>query len=150
MSAATVGCLTVNNNIETMLRATGQPYAQKASHTFPRGAILAYGASRTFGTDFRCTSRKDGMFCRSLVNGRCFLTAREGQQLTCSPRSRPGGTARQNCHPSYEGACLDPNASDYDCAGGSGNGPKYTGTVRVVGPDEFGLDADGDGLGCEP
>jgi micrococcal nuclease len=57
--------------------------------------------------------------------------------------------AQPSCHPSYEGACLDPGASDYDCAGGSGNGPRYTGAVRVVGSDEFGLDGDGDGLGCE-
>jgi hypothetical protein len=55
----------------------------------------------------------------------------------------------KKCHPSYKGACLDPRASDYDCIGGSGNGPKYTGVVRVVGPDVFRLDADGDGLGCE-
>jgi hypothetical protein len=54
-----------------------------------------------------------------------------------------------NCHPSYTGACLDPNASDYDCAGGSGDGPKYTGYVNVVGYDEYGLDSDGDGAGCE-
>lgn len=54
-----------------------------------------------------------------------------------------------DCHPSYTGACLDPNASDYDCAGGSGDGPKYTGFVRVVGYDEYGLDSDNDGLGCE-
>ena len=60
-------------------------------------------------------------------------------------RRSPSG----NCHPSYKGACLDPNASDYDCAGGSGNGPKYTGPVRVVGPDDFGLDRDGDGYACE-
>lgn len=53
------------------------------------------------------------------------------------------------CHPSYTGACLDPNASDYDCAGGSGNGPKYTGPVQVVGYDEYGLDTDDDGYGCE-
>ena len=33
--------------------------------------------------------------------------------------------------------------------GGSGNGPLYTGTVRVVGPDEYDLDRDGDGVGCE-
>jgi len=57
----------------------------------------------------------------------------------------PGG----KCHPSYKGACRDPNASDYDCAGGSGNEPVYTGPVRVVGVDVFGLDADGDGYGCE-
>lgn len=53
------------------------------------------------------------------------------------------------CHPSYEGACLMPDASDYDCAGGSGDGPYYTGRVSVVGPDVFGLDGDGDGVGCE-
>jgi hypothetical protein len=55
----------------------------------------------------------------------------------------------RKCHPSYKGKCLDPNASDYDCIGGSGNGPKYTGLVRVVGPDVFRLDADHDGWGCE-
>jgi hypothetical protein len=54
------------------------------------------------------------------------------------------------CHPSYEGACLDPGIFDYDCAGGSGNGPEYVpGPVRVVGPDDYELDADGDGVGCE-
>ena len=56
--------------------------------------------------------------------------------------------SEQKCHPSYSG-CLNPNASDYDCIGGSGNGPYYTGTVRVLGPDVFGLDRDGDGWGCE-
>lgn len=53
-----------------------------------------------------------------------------------------------SCHPSYSG-CLNPNASDYDCEGGSGNGPYYTGAVRVIGPDVFGLDRDKDGWGCE-
>lgn len=52
------------------------------------------------------------------------------------------------CHPSYSG-CLKANANDYDCAGGSGNGPYYTGKVRVIGPDVFGLDRDRDGWGCE-
>jgi hypothetical protein len=56
---------------------------------------------------------------------------------------------KQQCHPSYKGACLDPYASDYDCLGGSGNGPKYTGIVRVVGPDVYRLDANGNGIGCE-
>ena len=57
--------------------------------------------------------------------------------------------AKKRCHKSYRGRCLKPNAYDYDCVGGSGNGPYYTGLVRVVGPDVFRLDADGDGLGCE-
>jgi hypothetical protein len=54
-----------------------------------------------------------------------------------------------DCDPNYSGACLDPHAYDYDCAGGSGDGPDYTGTVTVVGEDHYGLDADGDGIGCE-
>jgi hypothetical protein len=58
-----------------------------------------------------------------------------------------GSTA--SCHPSYKGACLDPNASDYDCEGGSGDGPKYTGYVRVVGYDQYDLDGNNDGEGCE-
>ena len=57
--------------------------------------------------------------------------------------------ATPDCHPSYAGACLDPDASDYDCCGGSGNGPEYTGRVTVVGPDVFDLDRDSDGIGCE-
>jgi hypothetical protein len=63
--------------------------------------------------------------------------------------AKPRPTPVDDCHDSYTGACLDPNASDYDCAGGSGDGPKYTGTVTVVGPDVFGLDGDSDGIGCE-
>jgi len=54
------------------------------------------------------------------------------------------------CDPNYSGACLNPYSSDYDCEGGSGNGPDYTGEVTVVGEDHYGLDADGDGVGCEP
>jgi hypothetical protein len=68
--------------------------------------------------------------------------ASEISEETAEPES-------EECDPNYQGACLDPNASDYDCAGGSGNGPDYTGEVIVVGEDHFGLDADGDGIGCE-
>jgi len=52
------------------------------------------------------------------------------------------------CHSSYSG-CLNPNASDYDCSGGQGDGPYYTGKVQVIGPDVFRLDRDGDGWACE-
>lgn len=51
------------------------------------------------------------------------------------------------CHPSYD-PCV-PITSDVDCEGGSGNGPAYTGRVRVIGPDEYDLDRDGNGIGCE-
>jgi hypothetical protein len=55
-----------------------------------------------------------------------------------------------SCDPSYPNDCLRDGIGDYDCAGGSGNGPNYVrGPVRVVGSDPFGLDRDGDGWGCE-
>ena len=54
-----------------------------------------------------------------------------------------------NCDPNYEGACLDPNSADYDCEGGSGDGPDYTGPVTVVGDDHYGLNRDPDSLACE-
>ncbi len=64
------------------------------------------------------------------------------------PTGQAAPTARK-CHPSYKLRCLKSNAYDYDCIGGSGNGPLYTGRVKVVGPDVFRLDADHDGWGCE-
>ena len=58
-------------------------------------------------------------------------------------------TPSSSCDPNYSGACV-PIASDVDCAGGSGNGPAYVqGPVRVIGSDIYGLDRDGNGIGCE-
>jgi hypothetical protein len=54
------------------------------------------------------------------------------------------------CDPNYSGACLDPYAYDYDCKGGSGDGPEYTGPVTVVGEDHYDLDREEDGYACEP
>jgi hypothetical protein len=65
------------------------------------------------------------------------------------PPSSPPPSSSPTCDPNYQGACLNPNASDYDCLGGSGDGPFYTGRVVVVGYDRYGLDADRDGVGCE-
>jgi hypothetical protein len=64
-------------------------------------------------------------------------------------KSACDGGGGMNCDPNYSGECLDPNALDYDCAGASGDGPKYTGQVQVLGNDHYGLDTDGDGVGCE-
>jgi len=52
------------------------------------------------------------------------------------------------CDPNYT-PCV-PIDSDVDCAGGKGDGPSYVrGPVRVVGADPYGLDRDGDGVGCD-
>lgn len=56
----------------------------------------------------------------------------------------------EECDPNYENPPCVPIASDVDCAGGSGNGPEYVqGPVTVIGDDIYGLDRDGDGVGCE-
>jgi hypothetical protein len=62
----------------------------------------------------------------------------------------PAAHGKQKCDTNYKGRCLKPNVSDYDCAGGSGNGPYYvSGPFRVVGRDHYRLDADHDGIACE-
>lgn len=71
------------------------------------------------------------------------LLCNSGSSQFCPPPPPPGG----ECHPSYD-PCV-PITSDVDCAGGGGNGPVYTGRVRVIGPDEYGLDNNNDGIGCE-
>lgn len=53
----------------------------------------------------------------------------------------------QDCTPGYS-PCI-PIGPDVDCAGGSGNGPRYVGRVTVTGADPYDLDRDGDGIGCE-
>ena len=65
------------------------------------------------------------------------------------PEPEPEPEPESGCDPNYAGGCV-PIDSDVDCAGGSGNGPSYVnGPVRVVGSDIYGLDSDGDGIGCE-
>jgi micrococcal nuclease len=55
-----------------------------------------------------------------------------------------------NCDPSYPDVCIPVGSEDYDCAGGSGDGPNYiTGPLRVLPPDPHHLDGNGDGIGCE-
>ncbi|APE34003.1 hypothetical protein BOX37_08495 [Nocardia mangyaensis] len=72
------------------------------------------------------------------------LLCGSGSSQFCPPPPPPPSG---ECHPSYD-PCL-PITSDVDCAGGSGDGPVYSGPVRVIGPDDYGLDSDGDGFGCE-
>lgn len=63
-------------------------------------------------------------------------------------------TPKARCEPSYPNVCIPIGSADYDCAGGSGNGPNYIqGPIQVrwdvPNPDPHGLDRDRDGWGCE-
>lgn len=76
-------------------------------------------------------------------------------QLNCgeeafSPTPEAAGQPQeQECDPSYPDVCIPPDADDYDCEGGSGDGPNYIeGPLQVLPPDPHDLDPDGDGLGC--
>ncbi len=73
--------------------------------------------------------------------------ARPGRQVTIVVAEPAPSSEGTDCTPGYS-PCLPP-ASDYDCIGGSGDGPEYTGTVEVTGSDPYGLDSDNDGIGCE-
>jgi hypothetical protein len=77
---------------------------------------------------------------------RCTAPRREPQVATLpEPPTEPAS----ECDPNYEGACLDPDSPDYDCEGGEGDGPDYTGPVTVVGEDHHDLNRDPDALACE-
>jgi len=82
------------------------------------------------------------------VGGKYDIRATRGNKVIRF-QYRNSRSSHGNCDPNYQDACLRPDVSDYDCAGGSGNGPYYTGRVIVVGDDHYGLDADSDGVGCE-
>jgi resuscitation-promoting factor RpfB len=87
---------------------------------------------------------KDTVLSETPLAGTGVLPGRNVNLVIAKPASITTGS---NCTPGYS-PCLPP-AYDYDCIGGSGDGPEYTGLVRVTGSDPYGLDADNDGYGCE-
>jgi hypothetical protein len=60
------------------------------------------------------------------------------------PVTDPPTTApiASNCDPNYTGQCVPTGVPDVNCS-------QLTGPVTVVGIDIYGLDSDGDGIGCE-
>jgi hypothetical protein len=81
-----------------------------------------------------------------------------GSQGTCASAvsrvvvNQPPAPPPSNCTPGYAPCLVYHGGADYDCYGGSGNGPYYTApgvTYRVTGYDPYGLDSDNDGYGCE-
>ena len=142
---------------------------ESASHryVFPTGFTLAPGESVTvytgcgddFGTDLYWCAVGSAVWNND--GDTAFLTDPNGNTHSSLPyvapttttssttTTEPSGGGGEECHPSYQGACVPVGVEDVDCAAGSGNGPFYVGRVTVVGHDEYGLDRDGDGVGCE-
>jgi len=67
-----------------------------------------------------------------------------GPAATPKPTRKAGGGGGSSCHDAYR-PCL-PITGDLDCADVRAMG---LAPVRVVGPDDYYLDSDNDGLGCE-
>ena len=79
-----------------------------------------------------------------------LLTAVAATIVLAAAAGPAAAKRHHRCDPNYKGRCLRPNVSDYDCAGGGGNGPYYvSGPFRVVGTDHYRLDADHDRIACE-
>jgi hypothetical protein len=111
--------------------------------------VVADSSSLT--TKARLTASPDSQVAAETAGATSQSKRRSEERARAASRAAKARAAqRQRCDPNYQGACLDPDARDYDCEGGSGDGPKYTGTVRVVGSDPYDLDRDGDGTGCDP
>jgi hypothetical protein len=94
------------------------------------------------------TTGKDGVVLSQSPRGETRAQPKSVVHILISNVQRsPDAGGNSNCTPGYS-PCLPP-ASDYDCRGGTGNGPKYSGPVRVTGSDPYDLDRDGDGRACE-
>lgn len=109
--------------------------------------VNAEGDAREFARQVLAVERREIREREEEEREAAKLVAREEQEAREEAEAAEEEAAEE-CNPNYSG-CLDPFASDYDCAGGSGDGPLYTGTVEVIGYDEYGLDDDGDGIGCD-
>ncbi|UJA20961.1 hypothetical protein HJD18_12560 [Thermoleophilia bacterium SCSIO 60948] len=112
---------------------------------------LAISPNTEYASEFsryasKARSEDEGLWGKSA----CDRGAYDGSSQASSAGSQSGGSGASgggNCTPGYS-PCLAP-ADDYDCAGGSGDGPKYAqGPVRVSGGDPYELDDDSDGAAC--
>jgi hypothetical protein len=99
--------------------------------------------ARTCTSGEKATVRNDGGTPAGCASYAADLAGRRAE------REANKAPATPDCDPNYTGACLKPDSPDYDCAGGSGNGPDYTGPVQSIGSDPYDLDRDGDGSACE-
>lgn len=155
----------------TVLRQSVRPGAQMAQHAtvllvvsapWPRvpavaGLSVSAARQRLIKAGFNVLTRqqrvaqgRDAVVLTQTVPSGRAVRPHSTVALTVSDLHRPPPPPApvSNCTPGYS-PCLRP-MSDYDCAGGSGDGPGYAnGPVRITGSDPYDLDRDGDGVACE-
>jgi len=103
------------------------------------GTIAVAAAGRAQGSKRYTTPFADGVVT---VESSCsrFLVTMQGS----NPAPAPAAPAAGNCHPSYI-PCL-PIVGDLDCPDVRAMGKD---PVQVIGYDDYRLDGDSDGIGCE-
>jgi hypothetical protein len=115
-----------------------------------RRLLQSLGFELTIRRKISSTASPGTVIAQSMKVGRRVQPGGTVVLTVAKAKPKPPPPPPSDCDPSYPDVCLRDGIGDYDCAGGSGNGPNYvSGPIRVIGSDPFGLDADGDGWGCE-
>ncbi|MFL6106406.1 MAG: PASTA domain-containing protein, partial [Marmoricola sp.] len=133
--------LVVASPLPQVRTVVGQPKA---------GAIAALKALgfRVVTTFKDVTSGKDDVVLSQRPRGGASVRPGTAIHLVVSNHVKPAAPPKKDCTPGYS-PCLPPK-SDYDCGGGSGDGPGYAyGPIYITGSDPYQLDRDGDGVACE-
>jgi micrococcal nuclease len=141
-------------------RSLGTRVRSARAHLSGRRAVVAVSLRS------RDRDACSGRVVRQSFRGRWILAPRGDTWLASSVRIRKTGGGRvrisdSECERSERppeapprdcqgySPCLPPGP-DVDCAGGSGDGPRYVrGPVQVRGSDPYDLDRDGNGVGCQ-
>jgi hypothetical protein len=150
-----------DSQLRTMRRRARQRLDAARTTAFRQGVdYVLHGLDVTPGQDYAIAFKQGrrGYFVKD------SLVMKPGYFYECPPQS-PYCTATDTvpssatlepapsdpCDPHYPNVCLDPNVTDYDCAGSGEDGPEFVeGPVRILGSDPFDLDGQPrDAIGCE-
>lgn len=155
---------TVTLKLSGSLIATGQVHVSDGTRACEarRDVLIQHRNSGSWRTVATKESRANGTYRTHLPDEsgdyRALVRKLQVSNGACTRDVSPvatnggGGGGDRNCTPGYSPCLVYHGGADYDCYGGSGDGPYYTepGVVYAVsGSDPYGLDADNDGRGCE-
>jgi len=138
LGAIVLACL-----LGLLIGAASSNGAAKPAGAVGPGAQATATVTRTVSRPGPTVTVRSTQTVRVTVNRTVQTTVTTTAQLVAGP-----ATSAADCTPGYS-PCIPPGP-DVDCAGGSGDGPRYVqGPVYVTGSDPYGLDRDGNGVGCQ-